>query len=236
MATNPYEAPRVETSRAAAPGIPGQPEDWTIGEALGSAWDAVKRQPLELVGGYTLVFVIGMALQQIPKLIISGEDTGAVLLASLISFGISLFVNSFLLVGQTRVALAAVRGETVDFGLYFSGGDRFGVTLIALFLMYLGIGIGMVFLIVPGLILLFGWTLTSYVIADTDASPTEALGRSWELTRGHRLHLFGYFFVGGLLMIAGVIALLVGVLVAIPVVFIGVAEIYVRLTGTRTRR
>lgn len=45
----------------------------------------------------------------------------------------------------------------------------------------LSIGCGMILLIVPGLALMFGLTLTSEVVLLEDLGPTESLGRSWRL-------------------------------------------------------
>lgn len=47
------------------------------------------------------------------------------------------------------------------------------------------------------------------------ASGTEAIGRAFEMARGHRLELFGYGLLGGLIVTLGVLVLCIGILPAI---------------------
>ena len=67
--------------------------------------------------------------------------------------------------------------------------------LVGLVVFGLLVAIGFVFLIVPGLFLLVSlWFFTVYVAVENDDFVT-AMQRSWSLTSGHRLGLFGLGFV-----------------------------------------
>lgn len=78
------------------------------------------------------------------------------------------------------------------------------------------VGVGFLLLIVPGVILLCGLVLaTQAMIIESLDGPVAALGRSWALTKGHRMRMFGLLLaVFAMLMIPmmalGVVLGLVG--------------------------
>jgi hypothetical protein len=67
----------------------------------------------------------------------------------------------------------------------------------------LGIGLGFIALIIPGVFLLVRWAVVAQVAAIDNDNWVEALRRSWRLTSGNALHVFG------LLLATGVIAVVV---------------------------
>ena len=74
----------------------------------------------------------------------------------------------------------------------------------------LGIGIGLILLIVPGLFLLTIWSMLVPVIVIEGKSAGEAFGRSREIVRGHGWEVFGLIIVTFILVAiaSGVITLL----------------------------
>src|SRR5690606_21017237 len=132
--------------------------------------------------------------------------------------------------GHTRVALAAARDEPVEFGTFFSGMDRLLPALLAVFIMYIGVFVGLIFLIIPGLIVALGWSLAYPLLADTKLSTMEVLAESWSMTKGHRMGLVLFILAACGVTILGFLALFVGVFVAIPVLMIAYAEIYMCIT------
>lgn len=79
----------------------------------------------------------------------------------------------------------------------------------------IGVGIGLVLLIVPGLILLTLWSVGAPAIVAEGAGPIAAFGRSWRLVRGDAWSVFGTLVVVLLIVIAigvvlGVIATPIG--------------------------
>lgn len=59
--------------------------------------------------------------------------------------------------------------------------------------------------------------------------PVEALKRAWDLGNGQRLRCFGYSFIAGLVMIAGVFACLVGVIAALPLAYMLILALFLAL-------
>jgi hypothetical protein len=70
-----------------------------------------------------------------------------------------------------------------------------GVTLIVGIITVLAIWIGSLFFIVPGIFLAVSLIFANAVVIIEDAGVIESLERSWELTSGNRLHLFGLGFI-----------------------------------------
>ena len=95
-------------------------------------------------------------------------------------------------------------GETLTAGL-----DVFGRLFPAVLLVALGVGLGLLVLIIPGLILAVRWVVVPQVVVVEDRRGTDALRRSFELVRGQAWFAF-------LLLV--VTNLLVGVLSAIATV------------------
>jgi hypothetical protein len=83
--------------------------------------------------------------------------------------------------------------------------------------------------IIPGLIFLMTYGQFQYGVIDVDAGPLEALQHSAQITRGQRLNLF-YFMLLSLAVIAlGFACLIVGMVLALPVVGIAAAYVYRKL-------
>jgi len=85
--------------------------------------------------------------------------------------------------------------------------------IIGSILLSLGIMIGLIFLIVPGIILALMWWVYVPAIVVEGKGIIEAFGRSRELTRGRRWHILGLVIVLLILMI--VVSLIVNFLVVI---------------------
>jgi len=89
------------------------------------------------------------------------------------------------------------------------------LSLIAFGILFgIGVGIGLILLIVPGLILLTLWCVGAPAIVVEGVGPIEAFGRSWNLVRHHAWSVFGTLVVVLLIVIA--IGVVLGV-IATPI-------------------
>lgn len=78
-----------------------------------------------------------------------------------------------------------------DFNLLFRGFERFGETLVAGLLYSLAVSIGLCLLIVPGIIVACGLGMTFFLMLDDqNLSGVDALQRSWNMMRGHKMDFF----------------------------------------------
>ena len=78
-----------------------------------------------------------------------------------------------------------------NLNLLFKGFERFADTLVAGLLVSLAIGIGTLLLIVPGIIMACGLSMTFFIMVDDpNISGTDALQQSWNMMRGQKWNLF----------------------------------------------
>jgi len=93
-------------------------------------------------------------------------------------------------------------------------------------LVYLAIGIGFVLLFVPGIIALLFFMFATFIVIDRGLGPIEAMKESMRIGRGYRWPLLGFIALCMLIIVAGVMALFVGLLVAMPVVTLAFTHAY----------
>lgn len=126
-----------------------------------------------------------------------------------------------------RGALDVADGGTFDIGQAFGRLDVVKVLLTGLLLSVLTT-IGFALCVLPGIVFAIFSFFTIYFVVDTGASPVDALKSSFSLVAGN----FGNAFLTGLLTVlvvmAGVIACLVGLLAAVPTVTLAGAYAYRR--------
>jgi uncharacterized membrane protein len=151
--------------------------------------------------------------------------------AAVLNGVVGFVIGVFFTVGSTRIFLTATRGQPPQFGVLFSGADRFLPLLATQVLLLFAVAVGFVLLIIPGIILAFGLSMAPYLCIDQGLGPVESLQKSWEITKGQKGSLFLYALAAMLVIFVGLLALILGVLVAGPVVTAGLALIYLRLTG-----
>lgn len=72
---------------------------------------------------------------------------------------------------------------------------------------------------------------STFLVVDRGLGPLDALKTSMELTKGNRWPLFGFALLTALIVALGVLALGVGLLVAIPIVGLATAYAYRLLSG-----
>lgn len=133
------------------------------------------------------------------------------------------------------------RDETV--GDLFEAAMPAIVSLIVFGVLFgIAVGIGFVFLIVPGLILLTFWSVGAPAIVIEGIGPIDAFGRSWRLVRGNAWSVFGLLLLIWLIVlviqvvisaigaaigdVALVIAVVLGTAITAPIYSLAVSILY----------
>ena len=127
---------------------------------------------------------------------------------------LGIFLLPALWVGFYKFLLRAARGENVDVGDSLSEGFKNGMwyKVLVFFILYaLGILVGFMLLILPGIYLTIAWLLGLFLFIDKGMGPMQALGKSREL-----VHELGFWKV---FVIALAIYIVTNLLLLIP--FIG---------------
>jgi hypothetical protein len=167
----------------------------TVGGILGEAWRLYTKFFARFFVVAAIVFGIINLLGALLGWVV-GTGSAAFLVA-LIAAAVSL-VGTFWLQGALVYAVEDVRDGRIDSSI----GDLFervrpylGTLILAGILAGLGIALGLVLLIVPGLILLTWWCLIVPVIVLEGKRVGESFGRSRELVRGHGWTVFGVIII-----------------------------------------
>ena len=106
--------------------------------------------------------------------------------------GILAIAGSFILQGTVVfVTINGLNGRKIDLGQAFSAGLNTFLPLLGLaILMALGVFIGFILLVVPGIILSVMWIVAAPTVVAEKRGVMESFQRSRDLTRGHRWAIF----------------------------------------------
>jgi hypothetical protein len=139
---------------------------------------------------------------------------------SLASNVISTLISVFLMLGLTRIGLNIVSGKPFGVGMMFSGGKWLLKGIAAYFIFMIMMVAGLIFFIVPGIIVMLRFGMYQSALVDRNMGVMQSLGYSWELTKGNSLNLFVILLLTVLVFFAGCIAMFVGLLFALPVMWL----------------
>lgn len=191
---------------------------------IGYGWDAFKKRKQFFVGVAALWFLIQFAVSMVADQFPQAPEDGAALwlLGMLISGAISAVVNMGLIAFSLKAhdapedAMAALLWHPHPFWKYVGASIMQSIIVL----------VGLVLLIVPGVIAALALSFTTFLVIDRELAPLDALRESARITKGHRLELL-FLFIGLLLInVLGVLALLVGLLVSVPVSYLAAAHAY----------
>ena len=235
MNVNPYAPPgQDDWVPGSLPG-PGAPGHWEVGEVFSLAWEQFKPQwPILVLAPFLAGLAAGIP-NYLPSILLVARvvepNSAEYWIIYAICMVVAITIGTFFQVGQLRIFLTAVRGGRPELGTLLSGGDRFLPLLGMTLLVTLGIAVGYVFLIVPGIILALGLSLSAFYCVDAGLGPIEAMKASWQATRGHKGKIFLFGLMAFLIAIVGLLACCIGVYAATPVIWMAFAIVYIRLSG-----
>jgi len=197
----------------------------TASSAFAFGWRRMKQYFLDL---FLIILILGAVLVPVGMIgSLNGHDTPGGVLLRIFSSAYWLLLFVPIDFGASWIFLRAVRGEKFEVKDIFSvfESDYLNVVLSSL-LLYAIIGIGIVFLVVPGVIFACRLAFVRYLVVDRKMDAVAAVKESWRMTRGHA----GSIFLMGLLcvpiFVAGLICFGVGVVPAIIWISCGFAAMY----------
>jgi hypothetical protein len=190
---------------AAAPAAPGE---FRVGQVLNRSFTLLSRN--------FLLFFVVTAVAALPNVLItqstgrdiSGASAGWLGLGTILTVVLQMLSQAIVLYG----AFQDMRGRPIDLGeaLRVALGRLLPIIGVAI-CVSIGVFIGTLLLVIPGLILMTMWYVATPVCVVEQKGPLASMGRSSELTKGHRWKIFGMIL---LVIIGGIIvsAILIGVL------------------------
>lgn len=143
-------------------------------------------------------------------------------------------IETIVSMGLIKIALEFVKNQKPkisDLYTYYSEVRLFVNYIIGSFLSGIIIFIGFLLLVVPGIILAIKLQFVSYLIIDKNLGPIEAIKKSWEITENQVWNLFLFGLLLGLINLAGVLALIIGLFWTIPTTSLATAFVYKKLAS-----
>jgi hypothetical protein len=138
-------------------------------------------------------------------------DSGSADVANLIDNILSGAAAAIAIAACFKVISSAYLGERTDaMSSLRYGLSRLFPLIVAYIVMSIGIGLGLVLLVIPGIFLAVKWSMTFPALVAERAGAFAAMGRSWDLTRGHWWRTFGALIVVVLISFVLAFAILVG--------------------------
>lgn len=192
-------------------------------------WETFKKRPWFFVGVFLVIGILssGMRFQM-------GDNThnAPAMIALLIVVGIAMaFIQVLAKMGAIQLALKAHdTPESVvfkdlwaphPFWKYVGSSVLVGIIVV----------IGFILLIVPGVIWALRYLFVPYLVMERKLKPFEALKESARITYGHKWQLLGMLCLVALINILGLLCLVVGLLVSVPVSSLALAHAYRTLSA-----
>ena len=197
--------------------------------ALRFGWETFKKRPWLFVGSTALI-LLASALSEGFSTGIDAVMTGSAEEPSILGTVVSIGLGTLISMGATAFYLAAHdRPDSVELSALWHP-RLFWKYLGTYILLVLAIGLGLVLLIVPGIILGLMFMFATFIVIERELGPID-LSESHRITRGHKWPLFGFVLLLLLINLLGVLALVVGLLVSIPVSTLAFTHAYRVLGG-----
>lgn len=149
----------------------------------------------------------------------------------LLSFIFSLLmwvVNSIIAMGIINICLEFVDGKKPNLKDIFYTKKLFNFILASIIRSVIIVA-GFILFIIPGIIFSIKLQYSEYLIVDKKLDAVSSIKKSWEMTKGVKWNLFLFGFLLGLINILGILALLIGLLITVPLTFIANAYVYRKL-------
>ena len=197
----------------------------TIAGSYGYGWQQMWKHFLYL---FLVMVIVGVLNSPISVLQESDADlTAGLILLQILGAAYWLLFYSVVKYGGDLLYLRAIRNEKIEIREMFDGFKKNYVHIIlANLLVFAIVGLGFVFLIIPGIILACRLAFVSYLVMDKNMDPVAAVEKSWEMTRGHGWQIFGMGLLAIPIVIGGLICFIVGIIFAIIWISAAFAAMY----------
>jgi len=204
-----------ETPAVAAPAPAPQPVQVNMGQWLSAGWNLVMAN----LGSFIVLTLIYL---------------GIVVVASSTAVGYFL-VYGPLTVGFYLIIFSRMRGQPFNIGDIAQGFNFFVPAVLANLVMAIFISMGLLFCIIPGLILMAAYLFVYPLILEKKMDFWTAMETSRKAALGHLFELTIFVIVLGILLLLGVLFCGVGALIAIPWVNAATAYAYRDFFGLETQ-
>lgn len=201
----------------------------SVRDAFSLGWQSFRNRAGFLIG-VTLLMSFILAVFNRSGLNFARGNTNATTFVGLLSSGLSIWLG----IGLLKIHLKIIDGKKVKVQDLFSGGDRFWSFFASTVLVSIMVGIGTIFLILPGIIMAVYAFFAPYLIVDRNLNSIEGLKLSFSIIKGHFWQVLGLILAGALLNLLGTLALGFGVLITVPITGLAFTFMYRHLLKSRS--
>jgi uncharacterized membrane protein len=197
---------------------------FSIKEAYKKAWELWKQHKALM----TFTAIVSLVLGGFR----SGEHGYYFYSPMMIVLTIAFIVLSILIkIGLTKLFLKVTDGQPTDWKEIFKHRELFFVYLGTSILYGLGIVVGTILLVIPGLYFVFTYMFAPVLVIDKNIGIKEAFKRSAEMTKGVKWSLLWLMLVLVATNLAGAFVFMVGLLISIPVTSLVYMQVYRKLSN-----
>lgn len=200
-------------------------QTFSIGEVLRIGWEGWKKHWVLLIS----LLIISILLAGFPHLLFANGWFKTKLpsfdLSNIIGYLIAAYVN----LGMLNVTLKIARKEEADFKDFFNTFPYYIQYLLGQILFTLIVSVGLILLVIPGIIFFLKFFLYPYFIIEKKLWPIEAFKESNQAIFGAKWDLLLFLILSVLINLLGLLCLVIGLFVTVPVLAIAQAAIYVSL-------
>ncbi len=209
----------------------------TLGGAIKAGWNkAFSRFGLILGTLVVTTILVGIpsSMRNVANSIVQGShNAGIIAFVALIS--LALLVLQYWLqiltgIGLIRIQLNTIDDKPAEFAQLFNSEGVFWTYFGASILYGLIVLGGILLLIIPGIYWAIKYQFTLNLVVDKKLSPVEALRESGKITQGHKWWLLGFGIVLGLINLATIFTLFLGLVITIPVTVMAHMYVYRQLS------
>lgn len=231
-------------------GFGNQSDQWDVGSAVGYGWSKFQANMGQMILASLAIFAafaIFSLLYIFAILPLSAADSSYDVESGtytyddgwpfLLTFVIMAFLGVLFFVfaqvigaGLIREALGVTEGRPFSTAGVFKF-QNIGNVIVTSLLVGLGTFVGYLLCFIPGIIFAFLSMYSLFFVVDKGLKPVDAIKASIDLVRNNLGSAIIWYLVAVVIILAGELACLVGLLVAIPVALVGSAYTYKKLTG-----
>lgn len=198
-------------------------------EAFSFGWSQMKSNFIFFLGILLTAFVV----QMVPGWLSESLKQNLPFLSFVVSV-IGWMIQILITMGMIKIALRLHDGERAEFADLYRTFPLF-LNYLAGSILYAAICIiGVILLVIPGIIWGIKYQYFGYLVVDQGLGPIEALKRSGQITQGEKWNLFLLSLLSMGVMLLGVLALVVGLFAAIPVLMMTNVFVYRKLLSSHS--
>ncbi|MCW2798030.1 hypothetical protein [Nocardioides sp.] len=228
----------------------GPTDEWSIGNALNYGWAKFQANMSQiiiagviLVVGVVILEVVGFIIRSIltspaechfdnNSNLVCNDGSGffVQLIATAIMGFLFFLIAQIIGAGIIRGALDITEGRPFVLATVFKT-DKIGPVVITSLITTAIVSVGLILCYLPGIVAAFFLQFSLYFLIDKDLAPMDAIKASVNLVKDNLGNVVIWYIVGGLVAVAGFIVCVVGAIFTVPIVLIGTAYTYKKLTG-----